>query len=448
MRLAADTVLGQLPAASRYWVAYSGGVDSHVLLHLLAGARERLPGLLGAVHVDHQIQPQSGDWQLHCRAVCEELGLPFHFLRVDGRARPGESPEAAARAARYRALADWLPEEELLLTAQHLDDQAETLLLQLFRGAGPRGLAAMPAQAPLGRGRLLRPLLGVRRKTILDYARDHGLHWVEDPSNTDLRYHRNLLRRNILPQLRQHWPGLARVLARAAAHQADQLELADALGEEDLRRCRSERPDCLSLSALAGLSPARQRNLVRYWIQQQGLPLPPQVVLQRVAGELLDSRVDARPLVHWPGAELRRHDDRLYLMPPLPAHDSSLRLDWNLDEPLVLESAGGVLSPRRSRGQGLRRPPAGTTIEIRFRRGGEIVQPAGDRHHRPLKKLLQARRIPWWERERLPLLYLDGQLAAVAGLFVCEGFQARADEEGALLHWSRLEEHTTGDEQS
>ena len=197
--------LQKLPPAPQYHVAFSGGVDSHVLLHLLASQRETLPGSLGAVHVNHHIQQHAGDWEVHCRSVCEELDIPCHFLRVDGKARRGESPEAAARTARYRALADWLPADAVLLTGQHRDDQAETLLLQLLRGAGPRGLAAMPVVTELGNGRLVRPLLALRRADILDYAHQHRLRWVEDPSNADTRYDRNLLRHRVMPLLQQHW---------------------------------------------------------------------------------------------------------------------------------------------------------------------------------------------------------------------------------------------------
>ncbi|MGI9321112.1 MAG: tRNA lysidine(34) synthetase TilS, partial [Thiogranum sp.] len=212
-KLTVEHLLKKLPRAREYWVAFSGGVDSHVLLHLLAEARRQLPGSLAAVHVNHQIQQQSGDWEIHCRSVCEELRVPFHLLRVQGKARAGESPEAAARTARYRALADWLPTDAVLTTAQHRDDQAETLLLQLFRGSGPRGLAAMPENSALGRGRLLRPFLETSRQAIVSYARAHRLRWIEDPSNTDTRYDRNLLRQRIMPELQQQWPGLSKVLA-------------------------------------------------------------------------------------------------------------------------------------------------------------------------------------------------------------------------------------------
>ncbi len=434
------SILKGLPAATRYCVAYSGGVDSHVLLHLLA-THPVAPGVgLTAVHVDHQIQHQSGDWTLHCRAVCEELGVAFECLRVDGRARRGESPEAAARRARYRALADWLPGDAVLLTAQHRDDQAETLLLQLFRGAGPRGLAAMPPLAPLGRGRMARPLLSATRQAVLDYAQRHRLCWVEDPSNTDLRYDRNLLRHKVMPLLHQHWPGIGRVLARAAGLQADQAELARALAEHDRQTCtpadgRSDQLDCRALGAL---DPARQRNLLRHWLQDYGLPLPSYAVLEQVRDTMQDARRDASPCVRWPGAEVRRFRDALYAMRPLPSPDPGMRFSWDISRPLDLPQAGGRLVAGGNGDPGLR-IAAGAPVEIRFRQGGERLQPAGRHEHHQLKKLFQEWGVPDWERGLVPLIYAGGELVAVAGLCVCEGFQAAAGEGGYRIIWSRLD---------
>lgn len=439
-KLNAGHLLKKLPRAPQYWVAFSGGVDSHVLLQLLAEARSQLPGPLAAVHVNHQIQQQSGDWEIHCRSVCEELRVPFHLLRVQGRARAGESPEAAARTARYRALADWLPTHALLITAQHQDDQAETLLLQLFRGAGPRGLAAMPENTLLGRGRLLRPLLEIGRSDILEYAREHRLRWIEDPSNTDTRYERNLLRQRIMPDLQQHWPGLNKVLARVAGHQADQVELAQVLAALDYPACRRSNSTCLSISALHTLSPARQRNLLRYWLERAGLPLPSRALLERIRAEMLSGREDASPLVHWPGAEVRSHRDGLYNMTPLPSHDPARRYRWDFREPLSLDQAGGILSATAVTGGGLCVADHAGAMDIRFRQGGETLQPAGRRHQHRLKKLFQEWGVPDWERDRVPLVYSNGTLIAVAGFCVCEGFQATAQQAGLDLQWSRMPE--------
>jgi tRNA(Ile)-lysidine synthase len=428
--------LADLPEATAYCVAYSGGVDSHVLLHILASHRETLSAPLSAIHIDHQIQSQSGDWALHCKAVCEELQMPFSVLHVNGRARPGESPEAAARTARYRALAEWLPAGAALLTAQHQDDQAETLLLQLFRGAGPRGLAAMPGVTPLGQGHLLRPFLDYRQADILDYARAHGLRWVEDPTNTDTRYDRNLLRQRLLPQLREHWPGLTQVLARAASLQADQAELAAVLAAQDLTTCLdAEQMNCLSATRLRSLSAARQRNVLRHWIETSGFKLPSLDVLKRVEREVLPAREDATPLVHWTGTELRRYRQTLYVMAPLETADVSIRLPW--DGMQALNIADGTLSSKQVTGTGLR-IDKNAKLEIGFRQGGEVVQPAGRAGHHTLKKLFQEWSIPDWERSRIPLVYQDNEIIAVAGQCICEGHAVAENEPGRQLIWSRV----------
>jgi tRNA(Ile)-lysidine synthase len=240
-----------------------------------------------------------------------------------------------------------------------------------------------------------------------------------------------------MPDLQRHWPGIARVLARAAAHQADQLELADTVAAVDLGDCGLKDGRCLSLASLAGLSAARQRNLLRYWIAAQRLPLPPRVVLERIRAEILPSRDDASPLVHWSGAEVRRYRDRLYVMVPLPDPDADAVLRWDLAEPLALADAGGLLAAQPVAAGGLRGPARGSRVEVRFRHGGETLQPAGRAHHHTLKKLFQEWDVPDWERGRVPLVYIDDTLAAVAGLCVCEGFQARAPQPGLALHWSR-----------
>ncbi|VAW76137.1 tRNA(Ile)-lysidine synthetase [hydrothermal vent metagenome] len=433
-----DAVVAALPDAASYIVAYSGGVDSHVLLHCLAERRDALHAPLMAVHVDHGIQSQSGAWRAHCERVCLQLNIPFHALQTDGNAAPGESPEAAARSARYRALEAWLPEEAALLTAQHRDDQAETVLLQLFRGAGPRGLSAMPASAPLGRGVLLRPFLEMSRAEILAAAQASELDWIEDPSNADTRYDRNHLRHEVLPRLQQRWPGLHAVLARVAAHQSEQAGLADALAEGDYSACQSESKTRLQQSALLTLEPARQRNLLRYWIHQRGFTMPSQAVLERVREEMLFSREDAQPVVSWGDAELRRFRGELYLMQTLPAHDTSQCVHWDLSGELDLDTAGGVLSAQPVTGEGLCLPNAVPGLDVRFRRGGESLRLPGASHHRKLKNVLQEYGVPDWERERLPLLYAGDTLVAVPGITVCEGFQAQAGQAGFTLGWSRL----------
>ncbi len=422
------------------WVAYSGGVDSHVLLDLLNEARA-LPAWpsttrLGAIHVNHGLQDQADDWERHCLQVCDGYGIDFAALAVDASPARGDSPEAAARDARYLALADRLPAGHWLLTAHHQDDQAETLLLQLLRGAGPRGLAAMPVAADFTEGRLLRPLLEYSRDQLVSYANRRGLHWIEDPSNACTGFDRNYLRTRVMPRLHERWPGAAKTLQRAAAHQAEVAGLLDQLAATDL----SVTAVCgnrIALTYLRELNAARRRNLLRFWLRGLDLPMPDQRQLAQAERDLLHARDDAEPCVAWPGAELRVYRGWLYALAPAPQPAADTRFQWDLREPLTLGQAGGVLEAQPTQGQGLRLPGAGGA-EIRFRQGGETLRVPGRGCRHTLKHLFQEAGVPPWERGRVPLLYADGQLLAVAGLWVDEAHAATAEEAGLLIRWSRL----------
>ncbi|HHH36150.1 MAG TPA: tRNA lysidine(34) synthetase TilS [Gammaproteobacteria bacterium] len=433
-------ILREIPAAPCYWVAYSGGLDSHVLLHALASLRERLPGRLAAVHVDHGLSPDAPRWAAHCRAVCAGLDVPLELLHADAAPGRGESPEAAARAARYRALAGLMGEGDCLLTAHHQDDQAETLLLQLLRGAGPHGLAAMPFRNGFAAGSHVRPLLDFGRTALAAYAREAKLSWVEDESNFDTGIRRNFLRHQVLPLLRERWPRAAITLARSASHCADAAILLDRMAAADLENLGDKEGRRLHVPALRRLEGPRRRNLLRYWCRHVGLPLPRAAHLRRIEVDLLQSPPDRMPLVRWPGAEVRRYRDWLHALPPRDAFDATVVLSWNLEGPLPLPGGNGLLTARRIRGGGLRAPDGGAGVEVRFRRGGERCRMADGRHH-PLKKLLQEKGVPPWERDRLPLIYVEGELAAVADLWICRNHAAAADEPGWRITWDRGGSH-------
>ncbi len=429
-------VRADAPGATGYWVAFSGGLDSSVLLDLLAGARDRLPGPLGAVHVHHGLQPEADAWAGRCAERAAALGLPLVRLAVDARPAAGASPEAAAREARYRALAEWLPPGGALLSAHHRDDQAETLLLQLLRGAGPDGLAGMPGTAPLGRGLLLRPLLDVPRAALEAEARARGLVWSEDPSNRDLRFDRNRIRHELVPVLEGRWRGARAVIARAAALQAEASRLLAQLAAQDLARVAGTLPGTLDCDRLLALDADRQRNLLRHWLRRAGLPLPSQRMLESLRRTVPAARPDAMPCVRWPGGEVRRHRGLLFAMAPLAAPVLAGRPHWH-GEVLRLPELGGHLSWTPGPGLDAALVEAGLRLELR--RGGERLQPAGRRERQGLKQLLQAAGIPPWERERLPLLYAGERLVAVPSLWVAEGCQAGPGGRGGMPRWSRLD---------
>lgn len=440
-----NSLLATHPHSSHWIVAYSGGLDSHVLLHLLASNRACWSGrTLAAVYVDHGLQAASAYWGAHCAQICRALKIPFRMLRIDARPAPGESPEAAARRTRYAALAIELNADTALLTAHHRDDQAETLLLQLLRGAGPHGLAAMPTASRLGPGWLLRPLLNVDRADILTYAREHGLQWIEDTSNTNTDFDRNYLRHRILPPLRERWPALSRNLARSASLCAETADWLDMEADADLAQVVAQRPDSLSLSALRELSELRQRNVLRRWLRQLGLTVPDHRQLRQLLRDMLHAGHDRQPLVRWRGGEMRRYQDRLYAMSPLPSHDAQQTWIWRATTkgwpPLELPGLGW-LEMHATVGAGLRTELlANGVLWVRFRQGGERFRPAGRAHHQELKKLLQEASIPPWERDRLPLIYRppcsgpdsvgNPDLLAVVGLGITA--TAQSGESGLL----------------
>jgi len=412
-------VIAGLPPAQRLLVAFSGGLDSRVLLESLVRYPQiRRGAQLEAVHVDHGLHPDSAGWTEQCRRLCRSLGVPIWLRRVVVGDDERDGIEAAARRARYAALASLVGRGDLVLTAHHRDDQAETLLLQLLRGAGPAGLGAMPRLSPLGAGWLARPLLGFSRAELQSHALSHGATWIEDPSNIDLHLARSYLRREVIPRLQTHWPRAELVLARAAEHQAESWALLQQLAHQDMAGATGTRAGTLSVCALLTLSGARRRNCLRGWLWDKGLPLPTAEQLRAVVGDVLRARPDATPRVAWRGAEVRRYRDDVYAMPPLPPHDPSTVCPWDVRGPLALDWLGLVLTAEPLLRAGIVDPEGGA-VTVAFRRGGERcrVSPAGRR--RRLKTLFQEAGVPPWQRPRIPLIYQGGCLVAVVGYWRC-----------------------------
>ena len=422
-----------LPAPSSYCVALSGGLDSSVLLHALAALREELAVPVSALHVDHGLQLDSMQWGEHCLALCQSLSVPLRRVRVEVGCCKEKGLEASARAARYRVFEDELFDGQMLLSAHHRNDQAETLLLQLLRGGGAHGLAGMPLLRALGRGWLARPLLAVGRNALQAYADASGLGWIDDPSNRDIRWERNYIRHHLLPQLQQRRVGIVGVLARSAGHFAEDATLLDELAETDLAVCRQD--GGLAIPSLLALSPARQRNLIRYFLRSEGLGLPDHRRLQAIQTDLLAAASDARPLVNWPGTEIRRYRDILYAMSSLPVlPGGDWEQGWDGSGTVVLPNGLGEFRLQERRGQGLRAECLRDgAVVLRLRRGGERLQLPGQTLHHSLKHCLQQAGIPPWRRERLPLLYIDGELAQVAGLWTAARFACEAGQTGLML---------------
>ncbi len=423
----ADVLVRHVPPGARLALALSGGLDSTVLLHVLLALRDTHPFALQAVHVHHGLSPHADDWVDFCARRCALHGITLAVHRVTVARDDTAGFEAAARRLRHGIFAK--VDAGFLLTAHQEDDQAETLLLQLLRGAGPKGLAAMPElqRRPGWRAVQLRPLLSISRTQLREYAAAHDLEWVEDDSNVDVRYRRNALRREIMPLLAAHFPGSPATLARAAGLQAEASALLDELASIDAAAAvAGARLDC---AALAGLTPARARNLLRHFIAGHGLPMPQARVLDEAMRQLLAARHDARVQVNLRPWSLWRFRGGAYLVPPLPA--PALAVRWRGETALWVPAAGVTVAMQPVTGAGLRRTAleAGV-VTLGVRAGGERIQLTPGGPHRSLKNLLQERAVPPWQRARLPLLWCDGRLAWVQGIGTDAAFRAAPGEAG------------------
>jgi len=430
--------LTQYLDAKVLWVAYSGGCDSHALLHSLVSLRTEFKPEIKAIHINHGLSPLANEWEDHCRKICEDLDVQYVAIKVDAKNKKNSSykssPEEAARHARYAEWKKLLKKNEVLLLAHHQDDQAETVLIQLMRGSGVKGLAAMPTKQSFAQGLLCRPMLGFLREEIVSYSVEHGLNWIDDPSNFDTDYDRNFLRHDVVPLLETRWPSLKKTLSRTASHQADANQLLTELAFQDWHHIHEN--DQINISALIKLSEKRQRNVLRYWIADIcELILPDTVHLQRILDEVLTAAEDANPEVIWRGGEVRRYQGLLYAQEKLIESTHLLSLNWeNLEIPKEINTNGLIISAKSSSGNGLSQEKLkNREISIRTRQGGETCRPVGRGQTHQLKKLFQEWKIPPWERASIPLIYVDGELAQVVGYCYCEPFAAVENESSWMI---------------
>lgn len=408
-------------------VAYSGGRDSHVLLHALQVLRADYGFSLSAIHVNHGLQPDAKQWALHCQAQAHAYGVEFQTLTLQLVPQKGQSIEELAREQRYAALKSQVLPGSYLLTAHHQDDQAESVLLQLFRGAGGKGLAGIAALAPFGCAYLARPLLEVSRAEIANYADNHQLCWIEDGSNQNDRFARNFLRNQIMPALQDYFPGMTSCLTRSAKHIANAQHLLEEYVAVDLAACLF--PDnTLNLRMLQTLSTSKQMAVLRAWFTHLQIRSPATRRLNTIWHQVLKAKQDAKLCIRFGDITLRRHQERLYALKEVVADFIDAPVAWDLASPLTVGQT--VWQARKMSGQGFRLScTASGPIIVRSRQGGEKCRLAGEKMTRSLKKIYQQLGIPYWQRKQLPLLYQGNELIAVGNAFICDGWQVCDPEE-------------------
>ncbi len=423
--------VNQLARYRTLFVGFSGGLDSTVLLHNLA-SQPNFVDKLSAVHIHHGLSPNADAWLAHCQAFCVTLSTPLIVSHVAIERRV--NIEASARKARYEVFEHLLGFHDVLLLAHHADDQAETLLLQLFRGAGIDGMAAMPAVKSLGSGEMARPFLQHSRKALEVYADLHQLTWVDDESNQNSRFSRNYLRHQVMPLLRARWPGVVTNLVRTAGHCQQAKINLQALAEMDIRAAtvREWRTNPTAETQ------ARLANILRNWLQNNPVRMPSTDIFKRLISDVILANKDANPCVEWDGVCVRRYKNTLYLL-KAGAISSRSAMEWSMF-PEPLQMSGDCLRAL-PKDKGLQVLPS-SKVDIRFRQGGELLHWRGQT--KSLKQLLQQWQVPPWQRDRLPLVYINDELAAVVGFAISDRHYGINLAHGyhIELRETRLQEHT------
>jgi tRNA(Ile)-lysidine synthase len=421
-----------IDSAPQILVGVSGGMDSMLLLTLL---REQVdPQRIKAIHINHGLSASADQWQTLVAEYCDQIGVSFYAQKVVVTAS-GDGVEAAAREARYAVFERLLEKGGLLILAHHGDDQVETVLYRLLRGAGSKGLAGIPASRPLSEGTLIRPFLDFRKKDLEREAQDRGLQWIEDESNSDNSFDRNYLRNKVIPLLSGRWSEYAQSVTRSAVLSGQADQLSKDLAIEDLHSLdsREERAGwSISIASIKSLTKLRQKNILRYWSEIHGLSAPGPKIIDEILSSVLEARADASPQVIWQSQCWGRFQERLYLLKRGSAEIQHQPLEWDLQSSVRL-SDGSELQREVCEGRGITAEI--DTVQVRYRRGGERCKPIGRNHSNSLKKLLQEYQLPPWLRDRVPLLYVEDQLIAVGDLWICEGWGAGAGEKGLNITW-------------
>ena len=434
-----DFSLRKLSNFNRIGVCYSGGVDSHVLLHLLSRKLLTTKNLY-ALHVNHGISAQSDEWKKHSEKICRDLDIKFTSFDLN-LSKKRNINENYLREARYEAIASWSKPGDILCTAHHKDDQVETILFRILRGTGINGLRGIPYKRESSGVVFLRPLIRFSKKEIIKYASLNNLEWVEDESNEDTSISRNFIRKELIPLVRRKWPKYRDAFEHISSHARDSSNLLDQLGDEDIEKCVASSFNELSIANISLLSKLRISNMLYRWLTLQSMEGVTYSLIKEIQENLLWTKDDSDPIITFGSKskvksfQLRKFNNILFLLPK--SSDSYLKdyspIMWDLNEPLKLPT--GLLKAHESNGEGLSLLSSQNKVEVRFREGGERCRPIGRNKSQTLKRLLQEYSVPPWKRSRLPLIYVNGRLAAVADLWVCGKFSTKKKYRGISFKW-------------
>lgn len=430
-------------------IAYSGGVDSQVLLHALVQLKHQafISNPITVCHVNHGLSDNAKTWQQFAENACSKYGVQLVVKSVNIKAQAQQSLEELARDARYDALNTISDNPALILTGHHSDDQSETFLLALKRGAGLKGLSAMSEISQRETHRLVRPLLSISRQTILDYAKAHQLRWIEDESNTDISFDRNFIRNNVMPLLKQRWPSISQTINRSAAHCLEGQELLDELAEQDLVSCESEFDEpSLLVEPLLTLSKARFNNLIRFFLSQKNSLMPSTEQLKQLRSQL-NAASDKTPSIKVGNCFFRRFKEAIYLTPhfeDISRWQHSVSLVDGSEKIMLPDNLGqltftldlNVASQLASTAMTISLPKAGDLVSIRFTHDNPKCLPDYRQHTRTVKKVLQELNIPPWQRKRIAFLYYNEELVAGIGHFICQPFINKGGQDNLFIYQS------------
>lgn len=419
---------------NKFCIAFSGGMDSTVLLHVMKNIIDE-KSQIRAIHINHNIVDNSKVWTKTCKSICKNFGIDIEIISLEV-THNGYGLEAAARDERYKKLKEKLYENEYLLTAHHEEDQMETVFLRMARGTGLDGLQGINEKYSFGEGIIFRPMLEVSKTSVMDYAKEHQLKWVEDSSNQDTHFDRNFLRKKIIPQFRERWPSIASSVSRLSQLSAQNIKILNQIAEEDIGPIANMNE--LPLAKLLDKSFERANNMLRYIILANGMSIPSMKTLQDGLKEMLDPETD-KSVIAWKDYCIRKYKNHLYFLSnsDLEPNKVDVRIPWEIGKTVNLGENIGTIEATFIHGDGLSIEKCENKLTISYRQGGELIKPIGHRINKSLKNLFQENQILPWMRDKIPLIYYQDELVSVADLWFNQNYVASQNEAGFVVNWHK-----------